>query len=689
MRVLKIVGYVAAALVALVALGILGIALFFDPNDYKADIERMVEQNTQRKFTLQGDLKLSVFPWLAVQMGPAQLSERTDTAQFGSQPFIALQSARLSVKLLPLLRGQVQVGKVQLIAPSIRLITDAQGRHNWDDLTGSKTDAADTVATSSGNVSATIAGIEIKNGEVILDDRRDQQHTALHEFSLQATGIGSGQPFTLQMAFTLEQNGATAPVVFSSVVNADWDNKRYALSKVASNVVWKSAGGAKDGLPIELRADTMAVDLAQQTLQLAGLQLKLGQAQITGSLNGTEIVDALKLNGHVELAPVAINDVFKVLNVTPPATRDAQVLKRLSFESDVVATATSLALQKITLQLDDTTARGEFAIADFKALALRFNLDVDRIDFDRYLPPMVAAPASTSNKAAASAPTPIPVAVLRTLNARGKLRVSEARFSGLKLSKLQIELNARDGDVQIAPAQAALYGGSYQGDITLNVAGKQPRLALSAQVTKVDFAPLLKDMLDTQRIAGRGNLNAKLTALGADTQAMLQSLAGTLDFNVADGAYEGMDLWYEIRRARAVLKQQPIPERVGAERTAFSAIQGTGVLHDGVMSNQDLIVAMQYLKVDGKGLVNLVDSTMDYRFNARVLRIPAQESQGGEMQELVDAEIPITAKGPLASPKVRPDIEGYVKARAKEEIKKETDKLKLKLQDKLQDLLRG
>jgi AsmA protein len=378
-----------------------------------------------------------------------------------------------------------------------------------------------------------------------------------------------------------------------------------------------------------------------------------------------------------------------VLNVTPPATRDAQVLKRLSFESDVVATATSLALQKITLQLDDTTARGEFAIADFKALALRFNLDVDRIDFDRYLPSMVAAPASTSNKAAASAPTPIPVAALRTLNARGKLRVSEARFSGLKLSKLQIELNARDGDVQIAPAQAALYGGSYQGDITLNVAGKQPRLALSAQVTKVDFAPLLKDMLDTQRIAGRGNLNAKLTALGADTQAMLQSLAGTLDFNVADGAYEGMDLWYEIRRARAVLKQQPIPERVGAERTAFSAIQGTGVLHDGVMSNQDLIVAMQYLKVDGKGLVNLVDSTMDYRFNARVLRIPAQESQGGEMQELVDAEIPITAKGPLASPKVRPDIEGYVKARAKEEIKKETDKLKLKLQDKLQDLLRG
>jgi AsmA protein len=322
-------------------------------------------------------------------------------------------------------------------------------------------------------------------------------------------------------------------------------------------------------------------------------------------------------------------------------------------------------------------------------LALRFNLDVDRIDFDRYLPPVIEASAPAVDETAVSAPTPIPVATLRTLNARGKLRVGDARFSGLKLGKLQLELAARDGDVQIAPLQAALYGGAFQGEITLNVAGKLPRLALSTQVTKVDFAPLLKDMIDTKRIAGRGNLNGKLTAVGADTQAMLQSLAGTLDFSVADGAYEGMDLWYEIRRARAMLKQQPIPAHVGAERTVFSAIQGTGVLHDGVMSNQDLIVAMQYLKVDGKGLVNLVDSTMDYRFNARVLRIPAQEPQGGEMQDMVDAEIPITAKGPLASPKVRPDVEGYAKARAKKEVKKESDKLKLRLQDKLQDLLRG
>lgn len=689
MRALKIVGIVVGALVGLAAVALVLVALLFDPNDYKSDIEKLVEQKTQRKLTLRGDLSLSVFPWLAVKMGPAQLSERAD-GQFGDQPFVSLQGARLSVKLLPLLRGDVEIGNVELIAPSIRLITDAQGRHNWDDLTATKADAEEAPAAS-GNVKATIAGIDIRDGEIVLDDRQAQSRTALHGFSMSASGIASGKPFDLRSAFELEQgDGAKATVSLSASVNADWDNNRYALGKLDTQATLTSKGLPKDGLPVAVQAESVALDLTHQTMKLEGLQLGIGVAQVSGALQGSEIIDAPKFAGHVTLAPVALDRLFKQLQIDAPATRDANVLKRLSFESDIAATQSSVALQKIDLKLDDTTARGEFAIVDLDAMALRFDLDVDSIDFDRYLPPVAedAKPAEQE-----SAPTPIPTEMLRDLNARGELRVGQAKFSGLKLSKLKIGIAARDGDVRIAPSQAALYGGAYQGDVTLNVAGKEPRLAMNTQVTNIDFAPLLKDMLDMQRIAGRGNLNAKLTAVGGDTHALLKALNGALDFKVNDGAYEGMDLWYEIRRARAVIKQQAIPAREGAERTAFQSVQGTGVVKNGVMSNQDLVVAMQYLKVDGKGEVDLVKGAMDYRFNAKVLRIPPEGTAGSEMTELVDAEIPITVKGPLASPKVRPDIEGMVKQRAKQEIKKEAEKVQEKLQekvqDKLRDLLRG
>ena len=61
MRALKIVGYVVGGLVAIIVIALIGILVFVDPNDYRDDIERLVEERTGRELTLSGDLELSVF----------------------------------------------------------------------------------------------------------------------------------------------------------------------------------------------------------------------------------------------------------------------------------------------------------------------------------------------------------------------------------------------------------------------------------------------------------------------------------------------------------------------------------------------------------------------------------------------------------------------------------------------------
>ena len=104
----------------------------------------------------------------------------------------------------------------------------------------------------------------------------------------------------------------------------------------------------------------------------------------------------------------------------------------------------------------------------------------------------------------------------------------------------------------------------------------------------------------------------------------MKTLDGTVDFNVVDGALEGADLWYEIRRARAVLKQQAVPERSGPARTTFDELKGSGVMSDGVLSNNDLDVSMQYLKVNGKGTVDVPNSALDYRADGDGTEDPAR-----------------------------------------------------------------
>ncbi|HJY38361.1 MAG TPA: AsmA family protein, partial [Steroidobacteraceae bacterium] len=96
MRGVRIAAYVAAGLIGLVVVALVLVVVFVDPNDYRDDIEKMVEQKTGRELTLNGDLKLSVFPWIALEAGPATLG---DAPGFGPEPFVSIKEARVGVRL--------------------------------------------------------------------------------------------------------------------------------------------------------------------------------------------------------------------------------------------------------------------------------------------------------------------------------------------------------------------------------------------------------------------------------------------------------------------------------------------------------------------------------------------------------------------------------------------------------------
>jgi AsmA protein len=162
MRILKITAWLVGSLVALLAVGITLIVLFFDPNDYKGEIEQLVTKQTGRSFKLDGDLKLSVFPWLAVQVGPAALG---NAPGYGDAPMVAINGARLGVRLLPLLHSKVEIDAVELDTPRFVLIANADGSNNWADLAKSDADKKDAESGSS-KLNASVASLTIKNGSL-------------------------------------------------------------------------------------------------------------------------------------------------------------------------------------------------------------------------------------------------------------------------------------------------------------------------------------------------------------------------------------------------------------------------------------------------------------------------------------------------------------------------------------------
>ena len=214
--------------------------------------------------------------------------------------------------------------------------------------------------------------------------------------------------------------------------------------------------------------------------------------------------------------PITLREWLPKVGVAAPATTDPQALRHLEFSGAVALTKTSAEVGDIVMKLDDSTMKGTLGVADFASNALRFDLNVDRIDADRYLPPPDEA-AAAQDAAKEEPPTEIPVDMLRKLNARGQLRIGEAIFAGMKFTKLRLGVNARDGRVRFNPSEASMYGGQYRGDIGIDATGDLARVTLDEHVSGVDFAPLFKDLFETNRVSGKGGANIKLAGVGRDT----------------------------------------------------------------------------------------------------------------------------------------------------------------------------
>ncbi len=210
------------------------------------------------------------------------------------------------------------------------------------------------------------------------------------------------------------------------------------------------------------------------------------------------------------------------------------------------------------------------------------------------------------------------------------------------------------------------------------MSGEIPTLSLNEKIAGVDLAKLAKAMFDQDNVTGVIDGSFTLAGRGNDMAAIQRSLSGNMSLKLKDGTYKGTDIWYEIRRARALVKAEPPPEPVLPAKTEFSAVRMSGVVTDGVMRSNDLFAELPFMQLTGGGQVDIPAATVDYSLTARILERPEflHEATAEELDEFTEAVIPLKITGPLASPSIKPDLERLLKNRVEEEIK---DKLKDKL----------
>jgi AsmA protein len=620
-KFLKWIGITIGILIVLIIALLLIVPRFVDINKYKPRIEGMVTEATGRAFSIGGDIDLS-----DVRLGNAR--------GFKEKDFVSVEHFEVRVKLIPLISKDFQVKRFILKGPRIVLERDKGGRGNWEDLATSperkkvpkKPAPEEKSPFTIKNVM--VGEFAITSGELLWIDHQKGTEQRLTELNLSLDTTSLDQPIGLELSARLDGQ----PLEVKGKVGP----------------LGTLLGKGKVPILINARA------LGSLVVELQGFVADLGRQP--------------QFNMAVEVQPFSPRKLAKAMGLDlSKKVGDPDALKEMSLRTTVVGTAKAVTIKDGFFKLDDSTLTFNLDTKEFEKPVLSFNLDLDSIDLDRYLPSSAEGEAEEKRAVAPGQKREVKpdYKPLRKLVMDGRVRIGRLKVQGANVSDVNLKINAKNGVIRVAPFSMNLYGGAHSGDVTLNVQRDIPTIKTSQRLEKVRVGPLLQDMGYTDRLEGLMDFKFNIWAKGTESERIKRTLNGSGEFSLTDGAIVGFDIAQMVRHVTAALrmaeKQKP--------RTEFSEVKGNFTIKNGLINNPKTSLNSPLLRVVGKGKVNLPAETINYRVEPKfVTTLKGQADAQGRS----GLTVPVVISGPLSDPKIRPDLTGIV---MDEKFKKEAEKL--------------
>ncbi|MEM8743110.1 MAG: AsmA family protein, partial [Pseudomonadota bacterium] len=690
-RGLRLALRAAVVLVMLAVLGVAALAFLVPEDTIREQATSLVKQKTGRNLTIGGDISLALFPNIGVKLGDVQVSnppgmKAGDTLRVGT--------LTVDLKLLPLISRRVEVNRIILNEPVFNLLSDSKGRKNWD--FEKKTAAAgDSRVPQQGKptfVRAQATGIgggavqDIKLGKIeIIDGTVNyvDEVTGANQ-NVSALNVSVVQP---QLSDPLDAEGdlvwRNKTVTFNSRVNSLPALIRKEASKVRFSVnapdakaefdgqVRTGAAPAVDG---QLTANTPSV---RELVGWMSAPLPPGGGLGPGSFSGLLSFKDDKLT--FRNAQIGIDGM----------TGKGQGSVRLKGAKPLIAA--SLAFDKLDLNpyLQDGKGQATRAVqpkgSKSAAPAPKPESGQSLTDFIKKLDKQGDAPKP---QVRAWSQRRFDFAGLRAVDANVKLTTSAILYKRIKTGQSALTTSLKNGVLTADLTKFALYSGAGAGRVTLNSARKTPAMAAVFNLKGVSALPFLTDAADFKGLSGRANIELKISGAGQSQKAMVQGLQGSSRFAFTDGAIEGINIPAMVRG----LKQGRFDgwRRSDREKTDFSELSASFVIQKGVAYNKDLQMIGPLVRMTGDGNVDLGRERIDYTALPRL--VANLQGQGAVDDPKRGLLIPVRITGPLANPKVVPDLNRILNdpELAKDTVEKVGDVIeKLKNKEDVNEILQG
>jgi len=660
------------AIIVLAVIAAIVLPFVLDPNDYKDDIELKVQEKISRPIHLNGEIKWSVFPWLALTFSDVIIE---NDKGFNDQSLAKIAELSARVKLLPLFKKEIQVGHIEINGADLQLQINKQGKSNWqgiiDSLNKGQKDKQDDAGTSK---EIKIAGISLDGVNANYSDKQNNTSFELSQFELSTTAINSTEPVSIDTSLRLfmPESGLEVDIETDIIATNILSDKGILLDLNELSVSGKLNKDSTIPLNISLLQGG-EIDLTKDSLNLLEIQIIAGDAKLTTNLLGSNLTKQIALSGSYQLKPFDLNSFVEELSGAPLTNSD--VLSDFSSQGQWQLNGNSMKIKDLSIIFDKTKIQGTANISDVERLKGRFNVAINQLNIDQFLTDKAQENKTSTGKNTSTA--------LQFGQLSGTVKIDTLFASGTQMKNIEVKVKTNGNSMRLDPVTADFYQGQLLTSVAINTMATNNKVKVNHSMKKIQAGPLLTDLAGSQLLTGIGDLKIDLNIDEPFSELPLKTANGQISYQLGDGAIYGIDVFGMIQKGFAMLYPEIAQKETSEEKkTSFALMQLEADVNAGILTTRVLSLESPYLRVTGQLTIDLVAMQIKGTLEPMLLDIPEQ-MVSEKYKKLLNLAIPVSLKGSLLEPDIAIDYQKLLLATQKERINKEKEKLKGKLLDSL------
>lgn len=383
------------------------------------------------------------------------------------------------------------------------------------------------------------------------------------------------------------------------------------------------------------------------------------EVKIKGSL--TDPVATRGFDLDIQVAPFSPKKLAQALNqAIPLKSKDPGVLEKLSLTVKAKGNPANVTLSSGELVLDDSKLVFSADAKEFSLPDVKFDLQLDHIDLDRYLPESKTKEGTPSSTTPASAPPDSKAkktgyGPLRKLILDGNINIAKLKAQGATVENMVVHILAKNGVITVDPLTLDLYKGSIVSKVEVNVQKDDPATKMNLDAKGIQAGPLIKDAVKKEWIEGTLKAGFGLSMLGDTPETVKKTLTGQGGFVFTDGAVIGIDLADTVRSLQSKLGAgEAATEK---PKTDFAEFKIPFTAKDGLIRIDGTSLSSPLMRVTASGTAHLATEALDLKIDPKLV---ATLKGQGDTQERSGLTVPVLITGSFSSPKVRPDIKGMI-----------------------------